>query len=194
VFQEAVSMAQQSLVPFGGEDPFLSLHREVNRLFDDVFRGSRSFAPRAQTASPSVFSPSMDVAESDNEIRLCVDLPGVEEKDIDVSLDHDVLTIRGEKKFEQERGDKKENYHLVERSYGAFQRSLRLPFMANPDEVKASFDKGVLTVTVPKSAQQSRAKRIQIQGGQAAGAGGQQPGQIQAPAGETSGGEGQATH
>lgn len=187
-------MAQQSLVPFGGEDPFLSLHREVNRLFDDVFRGSRSFAPRTQNASGAMFNPSMDVAESESEIRLCLELAGVEEKDIDVSLDDDLLTVRGEKKFEQERGDKKENYHLVERAYGAFQRSLRLPFKAKPEEVKASFNNGVLTVTVPKSAQQSRAKRIQIQGGQDANASGQQAGNNQSPAGVQAGGEGQATH
>jgi HSP20 family protein len=187
-------MAQQSLTPFGGEDPFLSLHREVNRLFDDVLRGSRSFAPRAPGASPSMFNPSMDVAESDNEIRLCLDLPGVDEKDIDVSLDDDLLTVRGEKKSEQERGDKKENYHLVERAYGAFQRSLRLPFKANPEEVKAAFNNGVLTVTMPKSAQQSRAKRIQIQGGQGAKASGQQAGQISSPSGEQAGGETQAKH
>jgi HSP20 family protein len=145
-----------------------------------------------------MFNASMDVAEADNELRVCVDLPGVEEKDIDVTLDDDLLTIRGEKKSEQERGDKKENYHLVERSYGSFQRSLRLPFHANPDEVKAAFENGVLTVTVPKSAQQSRAKRIQIQGGQAAGASGQAGGQIQGSGGEQpkqgAGGESQATH
>jgi HSP20 family protein len=187
-------MAQQSLVPFGGEDPFLSLHREVNRLFDDVLHGARSFAPRGQSGAPSTFNPSMDVVENDDEVRLCLDLPGVDEKDIDVSLEDDLLTIRGEKKFEQERGDKKENYHLVERSYGAFQRALRLPFKANPDEVKAAFENGVLTVTVPKSAQQARAKRIQIQGGQGAGAA-QPSAQIQAPAGEASGGgESQAKH
>ena len=157
----------QSLTPFGGADPLLSLHREMNRLFDDVFRGSRSFAqPSAQSGggSPAVFNASVDVAETDKEMRVCAELPGVDEKDIEVSLDGDLLTLRGEKKFEQEKGDEKTNYHLVERGYGRFQRSLRLPFQANPDEVKASFHNGVLTVTVPKSAQQARSRRIQIQG------------------------------
>ncbi|ACG79963.1 heat shock protein Hsp20 (plasmid) [Phenylobacterium zucineum HLK1] len=157
----------QSLTPFGGADPLLSLHREMNRLFDDVFRGSRSFAPPATQGSgstPSTFNASMDVAETDKEVRVCVELPGVDEKDIDVTLDNDLLTIRGEKKFEQEKGDEKTNYHFVERGYGRFQRSLRLPFQANPDEVKASYNNGVLTVTVPKSAQQARSRRIQIQG------------------------------
>jgi len=73
-----------------------------------------------------------------------------------------VLTIRGEKKFEQT--TEKENFHFVERSYGTFQRALRLPFMANPDQVQASFENGVLTVTVPKSGQQERSRRIQVQG------------------------------
>jgi HSP20 family protein len=157
----------QSLTPFGGADPLLSLHREMNRLFDDVFRGSRSFAPPATQgggSNPSTFNASMDVAETDKEVRVCVELPGVDEKDIDVTLDNDLLTIRGEKKFEQEKGDEKTNYHFVERGYGRFQRSLRLPFQANPDDVKASYSNGVLTVTVPKSAQQARSRRIQIQG------------------------------
>lgn len=154
-----------SLTPLGGPDPLLSLHREMNRLFDDVFRGSRSFAPPAvQGGGAQTFSASMDVAETDKEVRVCMELPGVDEKDIDVSLDADLLTIRGEKKFEAEKADEKTNYHLVERGYGRFQRSLRLPFQANPDEVKASFHNGVLTVTVPKSAEQHRARRIQIQG------------------------------
>jgi HSP20 family protein len=90
-----------------------------------------------------------------------------------------VLTIRGEKKFE--RKDEKESYHFVERSYGTFQRSLRLPYAVDPEQVRASFENGVLTVTLPKTKQQERSRRIQVQaggvqgeqaqGGQAAGAG-----------------------
>jgi HSP20 family protein len=131
--------------------------------------------------SVAAFNASVDVAETDKEIRVCAELPGVDEKDIEVSLDGDLLTLRGEKKFEQEKGDEKTNYHLVERGYGRFQRSLRLPFQANPDEVKASFQNGVLTVTVPKSAQQARSRRIQIQGasGQASTSG-QEPASGQA--------------
>jgi len=182
----------QSLTPFGGSDPLLSLHREMNRLFDDVFRGSRSFAPPAAQGggTPTTFNASMDVAETDKEVRVCVELPGVEEKDIDVTLDNDLLTIRGEKKFEQEKGDDKTNYHFVERGYGRFQRSLRLPYQVNPDEVKASFHNGVLTVTVPKSEQQARARRIQIQGSRSqsdAGVQEQQPSASQAGAQQGSG-------
>ena len=110
---------------------------------------------------------SMNVSETDKEIRITAELPGVTEQDIDISLDDDVLTIRGEKKFE--RKDDKENFHFVERSYGTFQRSLRLPFPVDPEQVQASFENGVLTVTVPKTGRQERSRRIQVQGRVASG-------------------------
>jgi len=169
-------MARNSLIPttFGASDPILSLHREMNRMFDDVFRGSfaRPSGASSQAAQPTFFNASMNVSETGNELRVSVELPGVNEQDVDISLNDDLLTIRGEKKFESERGGgdnqrgggEKENYHYVERSYGVFERSLRLPFQVNADEVRASFENGVLTITVPKSAQQERSRRIQIQG------------------------------
>jgi HSP20 family protein len=89
----------------------------------------------------------------------------VTDKDIDVSLNDDVLTIRGEKHFEQSKVGEKESYHFVERSYGTFQRSLRLPFPVDPEQVKANFEHGVLTITLPKTAQQERSRRIQVQSG-----------------------------
>jgi HSP20 family protein len=94
--------------------------------------------------------------------RCSAELPGVSEKDIDVRLEDDVLVVRAEKKFE--RKDEKENYHFMERSYGTFQRAVRLPGPVDPDQVQASFENGVLTVSVPKSEQQERSRRIQIQG------------------------------
>lgn len=163
---------------FGSADPFSTLHREMNRLFDDVFRGgmTRSGGSQTSSAMPSgFFNASMDVAESDKEVRITLELPGVSQGDVDISLHDDVLTIRGEKKFQSEYGgdkEKKENYHCVERSYGSFQRSLRLPYVANPDEVKATFQDGVLTISIPKGAQQERTRKIQIQG--ATGPSGQQ--------------------
>jgi HSP20 family protein len=169
-------MPRQSLTPFGGSDPILSLHREMNRLFDDMFGGSRSFAPISRSATPAMFDTKMDVSETDKAVKVCVDLPGVAESDIDVSLDDDMLTIRGEKKLEQERGGEKENFHVVERSYGAFQRSLRLPFKAKPEDVRARFENGVLTVTVPKTTEQASAHRIQIQGAAGATDGGRTDG------------------
>ncbi|MEZ0170811.1 Hsp20/alpha crystallin family protein [Microvirga sp. TS319] len=162
-------MARNSMTPYrpgGGMfagDPFLSLHREMNRLFDDVLRGNNlPAATGGQGDVGSFVNASMNVSETDKEIRVTAELPGVAEKDIDVSLDDDVLTIRGEKKFE--RKNDKENFHFVERSYGTFQRSVRLPYRVDPEQVQASFENGVLTVTVPKTERQERSRRIQVQG------------------------------
>ena len=171
-------MARNPLTPsrsgfdlLGGNDPFLSLHREMNRLFDDVLRGTGlpgTAGSQGQRGAGNFINASMNVSETDKEFRVTAELPGVTEQDIDVSLDDDVLTIRGEKKFE--RTDEKENFHFVERSYGTFQRSLRLPYPVDPEQVQASFENGVLTVTVPKTGRQERSRRIQVQG---RGAGGQ---------------------
>jgi len=180
-------MARNPMTPFrpgGGMfpgDPFLSLHREMNRLFDDVFRGAALPAASGSQGQGDVgnfVNASMNVSETDKEIRVTAELPGVTEQDIDVSLDDDVLTIRGEKKFE--RKDDKENFHFVERSYGTFQRSLRLPYAVDSEQVQASFENGILTVTVPKTGRQERSRRIQVQGrgatgqGTTGGGGGQQ--------------------
>jgi HSP20 family protein len=160
-------MALNPLTPFRsggglGGDPFVSLHREMNRLFDDVFRGMPAAGTR-QAGSGTVLDASMNVSETESEIRVTAELPGVDPNDIDITLNDDVLTIRGEKKFERQ--DEKENFHFVERSYGTFQRSVRLPFAVNPEKVKARFENGVLTVTLPKTGQQERSRRIQIQSG-----------------------------
>jgi HSP20 family protein len=172
-------MARNPMTPFrpgGGMfpgDPVLSLHREMNRLFDDVFRGAGlPAATGSQGQGGGTFvNASMNVSETDKEIRITAELPGVTEQDLDISLDDDVLTIRGEKKFE--RTDDKENFHFVERSYGTFQRSLRLPFPVDPEQVQADFENGVLTVTVPKIGRQERTRRIQVQGRGVGGPGSQ---------------------
>ena len=140
----------------------MSLHRQMNRLFDDVLRESTGQTPssQGQGGEGGMLMPHMDVSETDKELKVCAELPGVSEKDIDVRLEDDVLVIRAEKKFE--RKDEKENYHFMERSYGTFQRALRLPGPVEPEQVQASFENGVLTVTVPKTEQQERSRRIQI--------------------------------
>jgi HSP20 family protein len=145
-----------------GSDPFLSLHREVNRLFDDVFRGEPSSGGN-QRGVTSFINTSMNVSETENELRVTAELPGVSQGDVDVMLQDDVLTIRGEKKFEQK--DEKENFHFVERSYGTFQRSIRLPFPADPEQVQANFENGVLSVTLPKSSKQERSRKIEVRSG-----------------------------
>jgi HSP20 family protein len=145
--------------PGPSTDPFLQLHREMNRLFDDLWRGSTmpmaGSSPKAMMAAPRV-----DVSETEKEVKICAELPGVDEKDVQIELDEDVLTIRGEKKAEEERKD--ENYHVMERSYGSFARSIRLPFDIDPDQVRASFENGVLTVVLPKQAARQKVRRIEI--------------------------------
>jgi HSP20 family protein len=156
---------------FGG-DPFMSLHREMNRLFDDAFRGSTGQMPasQGQSGEGGMLMPHMDVSETDRELKICAELPGVSEKEIDVRLEDDVLVIRAEKKFE--RKDDKENYHFMERSYGTFQRAVRLPGPVDPEQVQANFENGVLTVSVPKAEQQERSRRIQIGGSRSGETGG----------------------
>ena len=144
-------MNLRSLIPvsrdpafFGaGYQPFATLQREVDRLFDDFTRGF----PATRGAD---MMPSLDVTETDKEIEITVELPGLEEKDVQISVADGLLTIKGEKKAEKEQKDK--NYRLVERSYGSFARTLQLPAWVNPDQIEASIAKGVLTVRVPKPA------------------------------------------
>jgi HSP20 family protein len=135
----------------------------MNRLFDDVLRGSLmpSGGPGTSQAG-ALLTPHMDVSETERELRIQVELPGVSEQDIEVSLHEDVLTIRAEKK--QERKEEREGVHFSERSFGTFQRSLRLPFQVNPEQVQARFANGVLSVTLPKTQVQQQSRRIQIQG------------------------------
>jgi HSP20 family protein len=148
------------------DNPFLALHQSMDELFndffhdfEDAFRGS----PWTSLAHRGPAMPSVDVSETDAEIKVTADLPGLEEKDIDVALDNDVLTIRGSRKDERE--EKKKNYHLMERSYGEFHRSILVPGTVDKDHVKASFKNGVLHVTLPKRPEaKAAAKKIEITG------------------------------
>jgi HSP20 family protein len=182
-------MARNPMTPFRsggllGSDPFMSLHRDVNRLFEDAFRGMPS-SGGAQGAAGNLINAHMNVSETDKEIRITAELPGVRQDDVDLTLDEDLLTIRGEKRFEQT--DDKENFHFVERSYGTFQRSVRLPFPVDPEQVRASFENGVLTVRLPKTGRQERSRKIQIQGGGSGPTGGTAQGE-QGRRGSTPGG------
>lgn len=145
-------MTLRSLLPIGrdrnvarNDNPFISLQREIDRLFTDFTSGFPSF-----TGGKTDLLPSMDVTETDKEIEITAELPGLEEKDVQINVADNLLTIRGEKKAEKEEQDK--NYRLVERSYGSFQRTLELPAGVNADAIKANIAKGVLKVTVPKPA------------------------------------------
>jgi HSP20 family protein len=135
------------------------------RLFDDVFRGFSLPALASATGADlgSLMMPQMDVRETENELRISVEMPGVSPDEVDIKLDDDLLTIRGEKKLE--RRDDRENMHFTERAYGTFQRVLRLPFKVDPAQVQARFDNGVLAVTLPKPKGQEASRRISVQSG-----------------------------
>jgi HSP20 family protein len=137
---------------------FAPLHREIDRLFDEFARG---LSPVGALGQPSLM-PSMDVAETDKEIEITVELPGLERKDVEISLDDDVLTIRGEKKVETEqKDDKNKSYHVSERSFGVFYRVLQLPAGIDPKSVQATMSNGVLKIKIPKPAR-SEAKKIEV--------------------------------
>jgi HSP20 family protein len=156
-------MKLPSLIPVGRErgavaQPFLSLQREIDRLFEDFTRGFPSMQAFAG-GNGGMLMPSTDVTETDKEIEITAELPGLEEKDVQINLSDNLLTIRGEKKAEKEEKDK--NYRLVERSYGSFERTIALPEGVKADGIKATIAKGVLTVTVPKPAP-AQAKKIEV--------------------------------
>jgi len=133
-------------------DPFAEMRAEMDRVFDS-FLGPGFFGrpslPKMTTAER--VAPEVDVHENDKEIVFEAELPGVDEKDVNVTLREGVLSLKGEKKSKRE--EQKDNYHPVERSYGSFERSFRLPEGIDDNQVKASFDKGVLRVMIPKKAE-----------------------------------------
>lgn len=141
--------------------PFESLRREVDRLFDDFNIGRR--APLGRSFLDSwpratwVGVPAVDVAETDKASEITAELPGIDEKNVDVKFADGVLTIKGEKKEEKE--EKKKDYYLSERSYGSFQRSFQVPASVDADKIEANFKKGVLTLTLPKSVDAQKAEK-----------------------------------
>jgi HSP20 family protein len=141
------------------EDLFSQLHREMNQLFDDVWRGFD--VPTAAGNGGYRLQPKLDVAETDKDIEVTVELPGLDEKDVEVTLADGVLTLKGEKK--SERKEEGKGFHLTERSYGSFQRSIALPEGVDAEKVSAEFNKGVLTVKAPKLPEAaSNVKKIAI--------------------------------
>ena len=156
-------MARANLSPFGfgsqRSDPFQLLRREMEQLFDNV-GGS---AGEASAGGGNIVAPRMDISEDDQAFKVSAELPGAKPEDVEVTVDDDLLTIRAERT--QERETNRRNYHLVERSVGVFQRSLRLPAPVDAGKVQASFDNGVLTVTIPKEGSQARSRRVQVRSG-----------------------------
>lgn len=155
----------KDLLPWGRDKwsldaSFGSLQKEMNRIFDDFTRGldtrSRSFL--------SHFDPKINVAEDAKSIQITAELPGMDEKDVDVSVNDYALTIKGEKKWEQE--SKEQDHHLVERSYGSFRRVIPLPQGVDTSSIKATFSKGVLKVEVAKSQKvQESTRKIDVKAG-----------------------------
>jgi len=142
-----------------GWDPFrtlLDIQREMNRLFNTTLTGRTE---EGIGLREGIWSPALDVYETENDIVVKAELPGMKPEDVDISVVGDTLTIKGEKKQEEE--IKKENYYRLERSYGSFQRSLRLPVDVKPDKIKATYKDGVLKVTLPKS-EEVKPKKIEI--------------------------------
>jgi HSP20 family protein len=127
-----------------GLDMFRSLQREIDHLFDDFSRGMPSFG----NGGEGLMAMKLDMAETGKSFEVTADLPGASPENIDVSLKDDMLTIRAETKAEKE--DKNKNFHLHERSYGMFQRSIMLPAGVDAEKIDARFDKGVLKISLPK--------------------------------------------
>jgi HSP20 family protein len=135
-------------------NPFAALQHEIDRLFSD-------FGKSWPTFGASDLTPRMDVTERENEVEISAELPGMEQKDVEITLSDDVLTIRGEKKAEKE--EKAENRHIVERSYGLVSRSVQLPSGIKPEDIQATMANGVLKITLPKPAlAEQEPKRIDI--------------------------------
>jgi HSP20 family protein len=149
--------SERALATRGG-DPLITLRNQINRLFEDFWsapwlaRGGEGFGG---------FWPQVDVTETDKEVKVCAELPGVDAKDVDVSVENGTLIIRGEKKYEREENER--GQYRMERSYGSFERSIALPAEVDEAKAKAEFKSGVLRLTLPKKAgAESRRKRIPV--------------------------------
>ena len=154
--------------PEGTEwSPFESLRREVDRLFDD-FRPfnwrlpSRVFGFEASRPARLEWevAPAIDLAEKEDSYEITAELPGIDEKNVEIKLANHTLTINGEKSEEKE--EKRKNYYLSERRYGSFQRSFQLPEGVDADRIEATFAKGVLKVNLPKTAEAKAEKKITV--------------------------------
>lgn len=149
--------------------PFDTLRREIDRVFEnfglDLWKrphgsGSMEFNLQWPHASARGLAPAVDVAEKDQEFEITAELPGLDEKDVEVKVANGMLTIRGEKKEEKE--ERQKDYFLSERRFGSFVRSFGLPAGVDPDKIEAHFAKGVLTVRLPKTAEARNEKKIAV--------------------------------
>jgi HSP20 family protein len=132
---------------------FTTLQDRLNRLFQS------SFGDNQDALTTSNFAPAVDVYEDEHNVTLKIEVPGIDEKDLDVRVENNTLTVHGERKFEKE--EKEENYRRVERQYGSFTRSFTLPQTVNTDNVQATYDKGVLKIKLAKKAE-AKPKQIKV--------------------------------
>ena len=150
------------LSPFRGRG-FYDPLSEVNRVFDDMFGGLMRRPGNQQRAQQlTAWAPAIDVVTKDSDLVIRAELPGVKQEDVDITLENNVLTISGERKSEQE--EERGGYHVRERRYGSFSRSLALPEGLDESKIHARYDNGVLEVTVEGAAAVQEPKRIQIEG------------------------------
>jgi len=131
---------------------FVTLQDRMNRLFRDT-------QGQEEELTTTTFAPPVDVYEDEHNITLKIEVPGIDEKDIDVRIENNTLTVHGERKFEKE--EKEENYRRVERQYGSFTRTFTLPSTVDADKVQADYDKGVLKVKLAKKAE-AKPKQIKV--------------------------------
>ena len=136
--------------PFGGAS---SLQDQVNRLFSDIFER------KTEESSLTAWAPSVDIYETEHELVIKADLPEVDPKDLDIRVENNILTIRGERKFEK--NVNQDNYLRVERAYGSFARSFTLANTVNAEAIKADYQNGVLTLTIPKK-EEAKPKQIKV--------------------------------
>jgi HSP20 family protein len=137
---------------------FATLQDRINRVFRDSYSG----ATQEDALTTSSFAPAVDVYEDEHQVALKIEVPGIDEKDIDVRVENNTLTVHGERKIEKE--EKEENFRRVERQYGSFTRSFTLPQTVDTENVSATYDKGVLKITLPKKAE-AKPKQIKVQVG-----------------------------
>lgn len=147
-----------ALIPWREKHPLAELRDEIDNIFSNFF-GRGKDADIERWEGMGFRSPAVDMEETDKDIIIKAEMPGLDPKDFQISLTENTLTIKGEKREEQE--EKKRNYHMVERRYGSFYRSIALPCSVEGDKVDAKYNKGVLEVTLPK-AEPSKAKKISV--------------------------------
>lgn len=135
-----------AIVKWDPFETFLGVQDDLNKLFRNRFASARPF--EGGISEVRRWAPAVDIYETEENLVVEAELPGIDPKDIDVTIEDGVLTLKGERKYEKE--VKEENYYRIERASGHFERSVRLPFDTDEDSVKAAFDNGVLTVNVPK--------------------------------------------